>query len=209
MVDSNDIASAQQCDTTVLPDFPNEFFNPEFIDNNSDNFSTAASFVGISHNFTFSLDIFPSLCNGIALKYCYKTNIENETELFEISLMSLADETINVSTVLRARDQVDNCFDEFCCDEMPLSNISFSFYDTLNVTVCITVLSGSLLQLNKSAEEDWDLQYNMTLDDFELSNMTLTLDLFGVPLLVGLIIGNHTVPCISLLKLIFSPGVRI
>ena len=73
---SNDIASAQQCDSTVISEFPNEFFNPEFIANNSDDFSMAASFVGSSHNFTFGLEIFPSLCNGIALKYCYETNIE-------------------------------------------------------------------------------------------------------------------------------------
>ena len=142
---------------------------------------------------------------------------------------------------------MDNCFAEFCCGEMPLSNISFSFYDTLNVGLRITILSGSLL-LNESAEKDLASQYNMSLDDIELYNTTLcnmtlddielynttlcnmtlddielynttlcnmtlddielynmTRDRFGVPLLVGLIIGNeyakHTV-C-------FSLGVRI
>ena len=218
MEDSSDITSAQQCNSIVVSDFPNKYFNPEFIANNSDDFSTAASFVRSSHNFTLSLDIFSSLCNGIALKCCYETNIENETDLFEFSLMSLADETINVSTVLRARDQVDNCFAEFCCDEMPLSNISFSFYDTLNVTVRITILSGSLLQLNEDQASQYNMTLddinttlcnmtlddielynttlcNMTLDDVELYNVTLyntTHDQFGMPLhvLVGLIIGN-------------------
>lgn len=163
---------SNMCSPTSLSDFPNEYFDPESIANNSNYFTS--SNVGNTYNLTTNLDMLVPPCNGIKIRYCYKTNITSPTSLFEFSLKS-SDETVNVSTILRTRYLVDICFMDFCCSETPLDCVSIS--TRLNVSIRITIMSGSLLQLNDSIRPDFALLQNTSVDQFIFPDSSLLIGL--------------------------------